>query len=305
MEATPRGMLLLDKPVGLTSFQALGACKRLFGTKKVGHAGTLDKFASGLLLVFANEATRLVPWFVGLDKTYRAAVRFGAETATLDPEGAVVREAPVPDGAAVSRALPSFIGRQLQVPPRYSAIHVDGRRAYERTLAGEELELEPREVTIHTLEPHGYADGTLDLSVSCSSGTYVRSLARDVGMACGSAASLAALRRERVGGFSVTEAVLGPADRESPPPQLTASSWYAGRRLAEALAGPGLLLLRPACEADFHNGKPLREALFSTEIRQPQEGVSDWAVVDEAGGFAGIVCRSAEGWSYRLVFPAG
>ncbi len=137
MDKNPRGMLLLDKPIGITSFQALGAVKRHFNTKKVGHAGTLDKFASGLLLVFVGEATRLVPWFVGLDKTYVATIRFGQETDTLDPEGEVIREALVPDLTLVQAKLHEFIGAQIQIPPVYSAIHVDGKRAYERVLAGE------------------------------------------------------------------------------------------------------------------------------------------------------------------------
>jgi tRNA pseudouridine55 synthase len=295
-------MLLLDKPVGVTSFQALGACKRLFGTKKVGHAGTLDKFASGLLLVFVGEATRLVPWFVGLNKTYRAVVRFGAETTTLDPEGEVVRTAGLPVIDTIQSRLSSFLGTQDQVPPVYSAIHVAGRRAYERTLAGEALELKPRRVTIGRLDLLAWDSPDLVIELDCSSGTYVRSLARDLGVACDSAAHLVGLRRSRVGEFRVEDALPGAAGREVPLDEPDDAAWLAGRRLGESLPGVGRLELAPECLAAFRQGKTIRPDLWFPGQQLPPDGAD--AVVLCRGDFPGIVQRRGEAWAYRLVFPA-
>lgn len=306
MIRNPRGMLLFDKPVGITSFQALGACKRFFGTKKVGHAGTLDKFASGLLLVFVGEATRLVPWFVGLDKTYHATIRFGSETATLDPEGEVVREAAIPSEATIRSKLLPFVGPQLQVPPRYSAIHVEGKRAYERVLAGEEMELKPREVTISRLDMRGWQMPDLHVDLDCSSGTYVRSLARDLGLACGSAAHLVELRRNRVGEFEVANAVAGSITRELPLAEPGPASWLDGRRLGEAIPGIESLELDPGRLADFRNGKRLDVSWFTeaergNHLSGNQDG--EWVVLC-GDTFPGIVCREGGDWSYRLVFPS-
>jgi tRNA pseudouridine55 synthase len=295
-------MLLLDKPVGVTSFQALGACKRLFGTKKVGHAGTLDKFASGLLLVFVGEATRLVPWFVGLDKTYRAVVRFGAETVTLDPEGEVIRTARIPPAETIHTALPGFLGAQDQVPPRYSAIHVDGRRAYERTLAGEELDLKPRRVSIGRLEALAWDSPDLTMELDCSSGTYVRSLARDLAVACGSAAHLVGLRRSRVGEFSVENALPGVAGREEALVEPGAPAWLVGRRLGECLPGIARLELAPGFLAAFRQGKQIRPDQWFPGQAVSQVG-GDAAVLC-GDDFPGIVQRRGETWGYRLVFPA-
>jgi tRNA pseudouridine55 synthase len=306
-------MLLLDKSEGLTSFQALGACRRLFGTKKIGHAGTLDKFASGLLLVFVGEATRLVAWFVGLDKTYEALIRFGSQTATLDPEGEVVSTAELPGQQAVIDLLPDFTGPQLQIPPEYSAIHIDGKRAYQRVLAGEKLDLKARPVTIHRLVPGFWRDRDFSLTVDCSSGTYVRALARDLGLASGSVAHLAGLRRTRVGSLSVASALVLPDGMSGSPAGLPDSAWLDGRRLAEQVPGTGMFILDEANSADFRNGKPIRETWF-TQVREAppsaepegQEGGEgrEWTVVS-GDAFIGIVRHSGAGWRYRLVFPVG
>jgi tRNA pseudouridine55 synthase len=200
------GVVLLDKPTGITSFAALGKTKQRFHTRKVGHTGTLDPFASGLLVVLIGPATRCARFFTGLSKRYETELIFGRETDTHDHTGATVREAPLPDYERICELLDDFRGEIAQVPPSYSAVHVDGKRAYERARSGEDVEIPPRRVTIHSLESTRVDERTMRLTVECSSGTYIRALARDIGRAAGSAAHLASLRRTAVGPFLVDEA---------------------------------------------------------------------------------------------------
>lgn len=200
------GVVLLDKAVGDSSFAALAAVKRAFGTGKVGHTGTLDPFADGLLVTLVAQATRCARYLTGLDKTYVAEVRFGEETDSCDRTGEVVTTAPVPDGDRVLAVLPAFTGEISQVPPAYSAIHVNGRRAYELARSGEEVRLSARTVVVHELTCISIGHASAVLRVRCSAGTYVRSLARDIGRAAGSAAHLTGLRRTAVGPFLADEA---------------------------------------------------------------------------------------------------
>ena len=201
------GILLLDKPSGLTSFQALSSVKRALGTGSVGHTGTLDRFASGLLVVMCGRLTRLSSLAESLDKDYLARVRFGAGTDTLDPEGAVVAEGPVPDRASLEAALPGFLGEIRQAPPAYSAVHVGGRRAHERARRGEAVTPAERPVRIARLDLVSWEPPDAVLAVTCSRGTYVRSLARDIAARLGTFAHVVELRRTRVGDFRVEEAV--------------------------------------------------------------------------------------------------
>jgi tRNA pseudouridine55 synthase len=200
-------LVLLDKPEGMTSFQALRAVKTGAGTRRVGHTGTLDRFATGLLVVLVGPATRLATLFNDLDKSYRAVVLLGAETDTLDPEGALVATAPVPDLPRIELAARSLVGRIEQVPPAFSALHVGGRRAHELTRAGSPPKMAPRTVHVHALRLCRYEPPELEIEVECSKGTYVRSLARDLGRAAGSCGHLVSLRRTAVGPFGVEEAV--------------------------------------------------------------------------------------------------
>jgi len=151
--------------------------------------------------------TRLVPWFTASDKEYVATLSLGAETDTLDPEGVVIASAPPPDEASFRRALESFRGEIMQVPPLYSSVHVNGKRAHELARAGIEKQLDPRPVTIHEIEVLDFSGATARLRVSCSKGTYIRSLARDIAIACGSRAHLSALHRTRVGAFYDVDAI--------------------------------------------------------------------------------------------------
>ncbi len=211
MVDSTEGLILLNKPAGITSFRALRQIKDRLGTGKVGHAGTLDPFAEGLLLALAGRVTRLIPLFVSLEKTYEAVFTFGMETDTLDPEGKVTASAAVPAREAIDRALPAFIGSIEQVPPAFSAVHSAGRRAHQVARAGGRPELAPRRVVVRALIPTGWDPPDLRLTIRCSKGTYVRALARDLGRACGSRAYVSRLRRTRIGDFRLEEAVTAAA----------------------------------------------------------------------------------------------
>jgi tRNA pseudouridine55 synthase len=207
------GILVVAKPAGPTSHDIVGLVRRLAATKRVGHGGTLDPFAAGVLPVFLGHATRVVEYHLGDRKGYRATVCFGASSSTDDLEGDLTpAEGAAPDRAAVEAALPGLTGTISQRPPDYSAIKVAGRRAYAMARAGEQVTLAPREVTIHSLELVEWDDREPDrpiavLDVACSAGTYVRALARDLGERVGSAAYLGALTRTASGGFTLEDAV--------------------------------------------------------------------------------------------------
>ncbi|GHV93924.1 hypothetical protein AGMMS50293_02440 [Spirochaetia bacterium] len=202
----PSGLLLLRKKPGLTSFEALGEVKRALGTGKVGHTGTLDKFAEGLLVILTGRALKLSPWFSHCDKQYEGIIRFGVETDTLDPEGSPVAEAALPSRETVEKILPQFTGDIMQAPPVYSAIHINGKRASALARSGEQVEMKMRPVHIYKLELRSWEPPFARIFVHCSSGTYIRSLTRDIALAAGSRAHLTALTRTKVAGFTLEEA---------------------------------------------------------------------------------------------------
>ena len=224
--------MVVDKPAGWTSHQVVGRCRRLLGTRKVGHAGTLDPMATGVLLVGVNRATRLLGHLMLTRKSYMATVRLGLGTVTDDAEGDVT-EAPGAGGltdAAIEAALAPLRGVIQQVPTAVSAIKVNGVRSYAKVRAGEEVDLAARTVTVHRFAVLARRDVEvgdlpcvdLDVAVECSSGTYVRALARDLGADLGSAGHLTALRRTAVGPFGLDEAVpLTEATTELPLLDLT------------------------------------------------------------------------------------
>ena len=226
----PSGVVVVDKAAGLTSHGVVGRVRRLLGTRKVGHAGTLDPMATGVLVVGVERATRLLGHLTLTDKAYEATIRLGVGTVTDDAEGDVLTTpgAPDVDEAWLEAALAPLRGPILQVPTAVSAIKVDGVRSYARVRAGEDVALVARPITVHRLEVLARRDDVvegvpvvdLDVVVECSSGTYVRALARDLGAALGSAGHLTALRRTRVGPFTLDEAVVLPEpgpDAEVPP----------------------------------------------------------------------------------------
>ncbi len=206
------GFLLIDKPAGPTSNNVLQQIKRVLkgslGTRvKFGHAGTLDSFASGLLLVLAGNSTRLTPWFMHQTKEYDAVFRFGVETDTLDPLGTITVECDPPTKEQLVSVLPQFEGSIMQVPPQYSAVHSRGERAYRQVMRGEQPDLKARPVMVERCSLQWWDGKSARCSIRCSAGTYVRALARDIGLACGSRAYVEALRRTRIGPFSIEDAV--------------------------------------------------------------------------------------------------
>ena len=203
------GWLVLDKPAGIGSTPALGRARRIFNAQKAGHAGTLDPLASGILPIAFGEATKTIHMMMDAPKSYECTIRFGAITTTDDAEGEIVEETSArPDDAAIRAALPQFIGEISQKPPAYSALKVDGRRAYDLARAGEDPDLAPRVIRIDDIEMIDRPDvDHVRLRVDCGKGTYIRALGRDLAQNLGSLGYISALRRTRVGYFSLDDAI--------------------------------------------------------------------------------------------------
>ena len=208
------GVVIVDKPAGMTSHDVVQRVRRAAGTSRVGHAGTLDPMATGVLVVMIGEATKLGPYLTASDKAYRARVQLGAATDTLDAEGQVTASAPLPawwsgpeTAERIELALAGERARSEQIPPQVSAIKIDGRPAHARARRGETVTLEPRTVTVHELALLAFdASGSVDLTLQTSKGYYVRALARDLGEALGCPAHLTALRRTASGPFAIERA---------------------------------------------------------------------------------------------------
>jgi tRNA pseudouridine55 synthase len=200
------GLLLVDKPAGVTSHDVVDIARRALGERRIGHAGTLDPFATGLLVLLVGRTTRLLPYLDAEPKVYEARIRFGEETDTDDTNGRVSRRAPLPIRGDVDRGIAALTGTFDQEPPAYSARHVGGQRAYVAARRDTPLTLPPSRVTVHSWEVKARTNETLDVVITCAGGTYVRALARDLGRHAGSAAHLAALRRVASGSFHVREA---------------------------------------------------------------------------------------------------
>jgi tRNA pseudouridine55 synthase len=206
MSARPEGLLLVDKPAGMTSHDVVQLVRRVYGEKSIGHLGTLDPFATGLLVLLLGRSTRLATFIVTEPKEYEATIRFGAETDTDDVTGVVIREAHVPSLDAIREKANALTGRIKQTPPAYSAKSVEGVRAYDAARSGEPLNLAPVEVDVTRWNVGELKGADLDVSIECGTGTYIRSLARDLGRLTDSAAHLASLRRIRSGPFHVRDA---------------------------------------------------------------------------------------------------
>lgn len=321
----PSGIILYDKKPGITSFSALGKIKKTLGTKKVGHTGTLDLFAQGLLVVCVGSLTRLAGLITAFDKEYEAQIIFGEETDTLDPSGQVVKTAPLPALAAVKESLKKFTGKTMQRPPEYSAIKIGGKRASDLTRAGKAADIPARPIEVYEAELLDYeaacdgagsckdgggANEAAALSLPASSpnmtvlvksarvrflvskGTYIRCLARDIGQDCASAGRLQTLKRTRVGNFKLADA----ASEDS----LSQDSLRPMTPEIAALCGMKSAFLKAGAEADFYNGRPLRSGLFAAPL---EEGTS--AVFDAAGLFLGAVTKSGGRAKYEYVVPKG
>lgn len=280
------GILLVDKPTGMTSHDVVARARRALGTRKIGHAGTLDPLATGLLVLGVDSATRLLTYLVGLDKTYEATIRLGAATDSDDSDGEIVwRAEPAAldavDAHALEAPIAALTGRISQVPSTVSAIKVGGRRAYDLARAGEEVVLASREVTVSRFEVRDVrrADDAIDLDVvvDCSSGTYIRALARDLGAAVNVGGHLTALRRSRVGPFGIADAV-APDDIATEP--LLSPAGVAARVL-------GGITVTDAEASALRHGQRLPGAAGRINNEHA-------AAIDPAGELVGIVGRRGD-----------
>ena len=282
-DAATDGMLLVDKPAGVTSHDVVLAARRAFGESRIGHAGTLDPFATGLLVLLLGRATRLLPHLDGVPKEYDAVIALGSETDTDDLHGAVVREAEPPTDDAIAEAIVRLTGALEQMPPAYSAKRVAGRRAYEAARAGESIELTPAHVHVFAWRDVVRDGPRLRATIACGGGTYIRALARDLGRLTGSAAHLAELRRVRSGPFVVADAATLDAVRSG-----------------EATLRPALDAL-PTIPHVSLSGDDAERVLRGMPVDRALEGASA-ALVDERSG-ALVAFAEADGtrWQPRVV----
>jgi len=256
------GVLPLDKTAGVTSFDAVALVRRRLGLKRVGHAGTLDPGATGVLPILLGEATKLMPYLADQDKEYLATLRLGVTTDTGDLSGRVLAEAPVPllERERLEAACRPFVGRIKQVPPMYSAVHHDGRRLYELAREGIEVVREPREVVIHAIEVEEVAGMRARLRIVCGKGTYVRSLAADLGAALGCGGAVERLARTRVGPFALADAVPWAALASEPGVVL----WARVRPAGSALRDWPALRLDARAAGRFEHGQSVEIAPANT-----------------------------------------
>lgn len=320
-------IVLLAKQPGVTSFTSLYNVKRAFNTTKVGHTGTLDNFAQGLLVVCTGRLTRLAGNITEFDKSYKAVIKFGSETDTLDYEGNIIRNAELPDEKTVREVINSFIGEQKQTPPAFSAIHIEGKRASELVRKGLEVELPSRQITVYDAKILEIKKDENDKVIAClvdfsvSKGTYIRCLARDIGNACSSAAHLIGLYRTRIGDFNVENAAgfnLLPkfdienaiaisekfkleghkkADRENDlkfQKEILETSCDLDEQAA-LLCGFKILHLKDEqSEQDFRFGRPLHKTFFAEQIYMESEQ-DLFAVFSQTANFCGLVnCKNLE-----------
>ena len=282
------GILLVDKPAGITSHDVVSVARRALGTRRIGHAGTLDPFATGLLVLLVGNATRLLPHLDGEPKVYEASVVFGSETDTDDVTGTVVVTAALPDVARVAHGIAMLTGTIDQVPPAYSAKQVAGRRAYDAARRGDALELPPARVTVHEWRVRALSADRLDATISCAGGTYIRALARDLGRLCGSTAHLASLRRTRSGSFDVANAAsLDDLKQGTAPP----------RPPIDAVPHLDAVSLGPEQVVDVRHGRAVPMRPDDSHL----SGKS--ALTDDAGRLVAIAERVDDMWQPRVVLP--
>ncbi len=288
MNFAQNGILVIDKPTGTTSRAMVDATARLVPGARVGHAGTLDPLATGVLVVCVGPATRLVETIQGLAKTYQVEIRLGARSDTLDADGRIEEDdsPPIPSAGEIAVALAPFRGVIQQTPPQFSALKVAGRRAYDLARKGSVVELKPRPVRIDRIAVLDYAWPILALEVDCGGGTYIRSLARDVGEKLGSSGYVQTLRRTRIGGFTLDQAV--------DPGVLVNRAAFESHLLDPVLAVQGLtqIVLDPAQRAAVALGKriPVGESgLAAPNCSKPI------ALVDQDGALVALAELDLEG----------
>lgn len=277
---TRDGVLLVDKPAGVSSQDAVNTVRRARGGLRAGHTGTLDPAATGLLIVALGSATRLIRFLPAEPKVYRATIAFGTRTDSDDATGLVVAEGPVPDESTIRAAIPRLTGAIEQRPPSYSARHVGGRRAYAVARTGATPDLAPTVVTVSEWDVESFDGTRLIATITCGSGTYIRSLARDLGHLCGTVAHLESLRRTRIGPFDVRDAV---------PPDECANALVV--RSADALIGMPRQVVLSDDLARVHHGRPVT-------AHEPGDRA---ALIDEGGELVAVAERDGEWWQPRVV----
>ena len=328
-KSEPQFIIPFAKPSGITSFTSLWQVKHTLGTKKVGHTGTLDSFADGLLVLLSGKLTKLVPYITDFDKTYRVLFYFGKETDTLDPEGTVIGEKPLPVYADVVSAIRQLTGTIEQVPPVYSAVKQAGERLSDKIRRGEAVSVPPRTVTIYSIdieeifyapEPDTNRENPemsavrkvlgAVLCVRCSKGTYIRSLVRDIAHRCGSAAYVYALRRTAVGPFTLEQAAgcsalpsfgSAAAGTESAPYSVTEEEIkQAALPLSEAIARAmhfQTAVLKEQYYAAFMNGKPISGHWFTSAQPLSDDGTT---AVFYQGCCAGLITKNGSRFHYQI-----
>ena len=274
------GLALVDKPAGMTSHDVVAIARRALGERQIGHGGTLDPFATGLLVLLVGNATRLLRYLDGEPKVYEATIQFGAETDTDDLTGTAVREAPAPAATAIDAAIAKLTGAILQQPPTYSAKQAGGRRAHSAARAGNPIEIPAVAVNVHGWEIRQRTADSLAATITCAGGTYVRALARDLGRLAGSAAHLTSLRRVRSGPFSIDGAVA--------PAQLTRE------RLLPSIEAVASL---PAEQLD---APAMNRASHGAEVDASVDGDAA-ALVGPDGALIGIAERRGTRWQPTVV----
>lgn len=322
--SSPDGIVLLAKKPGLTSFTALNSVKKALNTTKVGHTGTLDSFAQGLLVVCCGRLTRLAGNITEFDKSYEAVIKFGEETDTLEYTGQIIRRAPLPSLEALEASVKKYTGKQLQAPPAFSALHVNGKRASDLAREGKAVELPPRPVTIFSsliTETKLNSENKVEyckISFSVSKGTYIRCLARDIARDASSTGHLIGLYRTRVGNFDIKdaagfselsdfdiassiEASKKSADLQKPYPddsllkEEIKNNIRSFDRSTAALCGfESITLKDEQAEKDYCNGKPLRSALFTANLHDLAPAAS-YAVFSQSDTFRGLIEKESSG----------
>lgn len=333
MQVSDSGIILYAKKAGITSFSSLWDIKHALHTKKVGHTGTLDSFADGLLVVLTGSMTRLVSHITDFDKTYEAIIRFGVETDTLDPNGQEIKTAPLPSKRDIENVLVQFKGDQLQIPPLYSALHVDGKRASDLARKGKTVDMKSRPIKIFDLSlievDNDDSVTYAHICVSVSKGTYIRSLARDIAYACSSCAHLIKLRRTSIGSFLLKDAcfsseledfslkMLQPPVSEKEESLIFSKSSAVQASFAQTLhpviknsmiqmdeetarlCGFTSVILKSQYEIDFLHGRTLRDECF---LEAPSSG--EHAVFLENKQFCGLIEKKMIQYCYKFVLPS-
>jgi tRNA pseudouridine55 synthase len=282
------GILNVNKPTGCSSRHVVDRIERLVHPAKVGHAGTLDPLATGVLVICVGQATRLISYVQRMPKQYRATFLLGRRSETDDVEGDVteIADAPIPTRSTLDEILPQFFGDIAQIPPAHSAVKIGGRRAYKLARAGKKVELAPRTVTIHRLEILRYDYPELELEIQCGSGTYVRALGRDLATGLGTSAVMCALERTAIGNFYVHDA-LALDD---------ASATTVGRHLQPALTAVAELP-RVALADDQHfeigHGRPIAKCIAN--IGSVANATTEYAALDSSGQLIALLHERGEG----------